>query len=303
MILLGYVTKLQMSAMDYFEIDGGQLNIKSRSDLERDINNIGQSDLEFTPCNLLTDMGSDWRVLIPGCQSTIQIIRSHKNLGEKVLNLASIVSIIHKKLVMCLLEALQNGMQTVLVIKSRPFTFYRPVTNLCKCVFVYKEEWDSNNLDYDYVLLSGRVDDNFRLETDNESDIPDRCNYTSNEPLMEVMTGAKFSDCVNLSKPKYPIHYNGVVNASMDCIDYYNVIMLDFWNQDCTSHPLDWNYLSVGGPNHVKVWSSKYWGFSQEVTIRDLKGTDLEQFCICTGQSLKDIYVVCTSVLNPYINM
>jgi hypothetical protein len=257
---------------------------------------IESSNFKFMQCNLKDGVSENWRMLYVGNQSSISVVKRNRSLSNRLMDTSCILSVAHKFLVSKLVRGVSNGLDLVMLIKCYPFEFFRPLTDRCKCIFIYQEDWEiEDNPSIHVSLKSTHKEVDFG---DNDQGLYD---YSKFEPLMWTLEGGDLKRCISESESGHPIHYNNST-ISLECYESNSrMLMIDFYNQNPDSCPMDCSYLSILGSCQMDTCNSRFWGFGQEVKEVDVSKSHLYEFLRGLGQSLDSMHIVCSNSIEPYI--
>jgi hypothetical protein len=237
----------------------------------------------------LTD---NWRVIYPGNQESIMITRRVKASKSRRFGLESMICVIHRMMVLRMIEFVKQGIKTTFFIKSRPFLFYKELTMLAPCIFIYEEDWEG---DID------APDDAIDLSKFDHGSI--KCNYLSYESTLELETTSSMEECKINCTAGNPIHYNSrsVPNTSVKFES--SCIIMDFYNQCPEEFVDDCEYLSVVGDILMERSKQRYWNMFESIEEVNMTDTDLDSLCHALNQSLKNIHVIHTPALRTHMRI
>ena len=252
-------------------------------------------DDDFEIVNVVKMQGritDNWRMIYPGNQESIMITRRVKASKPRRFELESVICIIHRIIVLRMIEFVKQGIKTIFFIKSRPFLFYKELTTLAPCIFIYEEDWQDDVDGSDDVI-----------DLSNSNDELIRCNYLSYEPVLELETTASMEQCRTSSSAGNPIHYNckSVTNMSVDFGSTY--VLMDFYNQCPEEFLDDCEYISVVGDILMERSRRRYWNMFEQIQEVDVTGTDLDSLCHALNQSLENIHIIHTPALKIHMRM
>ena len=66
-----------------------------------------------------------------------------------------------------------------------------------------------------------------------------RCDYSTHEYSMDVHIGSDLPQCVEMSKPGAPAHFNSASISATYNLTSISILVLDFYNQDPHDSPAD----------------------------------------------------------------
>ena len=249
-------------------------------------------DLEVVPVVKVQEVTENWRMIYPGSQESIMITRRAKVDTPRIFGLESTLCIIHRIIVLKMVELTTQGVRVTFFIKSKPFLFYKELTMLAPCIFVYEEDWESDD-----STLQDRID----LSNSEYDEI--NCDYSDYESIMDLESAGSMHECRTSCVAGNPIHYNSAsvseVNASLGS----NHILMDFYNQ-CPEESIgDCEYISVVGDTLLERSKARYWNMFESIEKIDLTNTDLEILCDALCQSLKNIHIIHTPALKSHMHI
>jgi hypothetical protein len=111
-----------------------------------------------------------------------------------VLGVDGLLEVVHKKITSCIHNAVTTGFESVVLIRSKPFKFYLPLTEVTSCigVFVYTEEWDSEEIgETEFIDLTDST-----LEAEYGADNLRRYTYGPYHQVMDLLPSSNLSTCL-----------------------------------------------------------------------------------------------------------
>ena len=234
-------------------------------------------------CNLDYDVEDKWRACYVGSQRSIMLTKRASNLSNRELSSESVLNIIHKLICASLVEAFRTGLDMKVLIKSRPFEFFRSLCEVSECVFIHYESWDEDEV--------------------GASDIDKLSDYSMYEPVMDIMEYSSFTQIMLASSKAHPIIYRSEDLIKNTNQLKENYILLDFNNQNLIECEGRCKYIGVVNDSLKCRLDDISWSVTDRLVELSLDGTDLLTFCESTNQSLNDVNILVSQSLQHYVNM
>jgi hypothetical protein len=194
-LLGGYMSENSFMVITSASADSRLRISESKLDTESLITLPESAEFKIKHCEQEKAMGNNWKVAYPGNQSSIVVIKRPKNQTFRPLSRESVISLVHKLVVHCLVVACSEGLSLKVAIVCRPFSFFKPLTDLCHCMFIYPELWEE---------ASGE-----------DLEAP---SYSPYENEMNVVSSGDMTRCINYMEPGIPVHFN----SSLHDLDLLN---------------------------------------------------------------------------------
>jgi hypothetical protein len=138
---MGYSSAKSFSVLKRHQIMLGENNHRSDLSCSEALMLDDSADIVIEECSKMDTFDKNWRLVYPGQQTNICILRKFGNNFFRELDISVIIEAAHRMIIDCLRRAILNGLYMIFVIKSKPFKFYLPLIQVAPCIFMYSNNW------------------------------------------------------------------------------------------------------------------------------------------------------------------
>ena len=126
-LLVGYMSNDMFNVLFCKEVDHNFVTKSVSLNLEETFGISEGTEFFVKYCTEDDSTDSNWRVCYPGLQSSISLTKRSSSLDKRPLTDESIVNIVHKLITTNMTKACKTGLHLMMIIKSPPFEFFRPL--------------------------------------------------------------------------------------------------------------------------------------------------------------------------------
>jgi hypothetical protein len=136
-VYVGYLTTGSFNVLKRHQMTLGENNCRLYLSCSEALILDQSTNISIQECSRVDTFDSSWRLVYPGQQTDICILRKFEHNFLRELDISVLIEPAHRMIVDCLRTAILNGLKMTFGIKSKPFKFYLPLIQTASCIFMY----------------------------------------------------------------------------------------------------------------------------------------------------------------------
>jgi hypothetical protein len=120
-VYVGYLTTGSFNVLKKHQITLGEKNCRSNLSCSEALILDQSTNISIQECSRVDTFDSNWRLVYPGQQTNICILRKFEHNFFRELDISVLIEAAHRMIIDCLRIAVLNGLKMTFVIKSKQF--------------------------------------------------------------------------------------------------------------------------------------------------------------------------------------